>query len=44
MKYMHACFLKKLMRNLMGVNPTDAVRMRLVVAHVSKSAKDLWIG
>ena len=43
MKYSQACLLKKqvdssikkLTRNLMGANLTDAVRMRLAVAHVS---------
>ena len=43
MKYLQACLLKKqvdssikeLTRNLMGANPTDAVRMRLAVVHVS---------
>jgi len=27
--------IEKLMRNLMGANPTDAVRMRLEVVHMS---------
>ena len=52
MKYLQACRVKmqvdssieKLMRNLIGVNQTDAARMRLAVAHVSKSGKDLCIG
>ena len=43
MKYSQACILKKqvdgsidkLMKGLMGVNLTDVVRVRLVVAHVS---------
>ena len=43
MKYSQACILKKqvdgsidkLMKGLMGVNPTDAARVRLAVAHVS---------
>ena len=43
MKYSQACILKKqvdssidkLMKSLMGANPTDAVRVRLVVVHVS---------
>ena len=43
MKYSQACILKKqvdgsidkLMKGLLGVNPTDAARVRLVVAHVS---------
>ena len=49
MKYSQACLLKKQVDSLikmlmMGVNLTDAVRMRLVVAHVSKSPKDLYGG
>ena len=43
MKYFQACVLKKqvdgsidkLMKSLMGANPTDMARVRLVVAHVS---------
>ena len=43
MKYSQGCVLKKqvdgsiekLMKSLMGANPTNAVRVRLVVAHVS---------
>ena len=43
MKYSQACILKKqvdrsidkLTKGLMGANPTDTARVRLVVAHVS---------
>ena len=43
MKYSQACILKKqvdgsiekLTKSLMGANPTNVVRVRLVVAHVS---------
>jgi len=53
MKYLQACLLKKqvdslikkLTRNLMGENLTDAARMRLAVVHVSAfELTDIGIG